>query len=380
MSVIIFIVVLSFLVIIHELGHFFAARSMGMKIKEFGIGYPPRALKLFKWKETLFSLNWIPFGGFVAIDGEDEALGETQESKESTKKEVVQLPEKFNAFAINKRLFVVLAGPIVNFIFGILAFAIIFSISGIPTRLDQVRIKEVSPDSPAQKVGLMENVNLLAIEINHKNYPISSIEDAIDVIGNHRGETVSVTTTGECHDLECSPNKNTYQVYLRTEDETPAGQGSMGIVFQSVIYLDYPWYEIPFRGAWYGLMQALWLGKLILDGLGSLVSNMVTLGQIPDEIAGPVGIVHQATTEGIFAEGYLAILSFAGMLSINLAVMNVLPIPALDGGRALFILIEKLTGRKKIEKIEQYANYIGYLLLLGLIISVTIRDVIRIFA
>ena len=361
MSIVIFILILSFLVIIHELGHFFAARLMKMKIEEFGIGYPPRALKLFKWKETLFSLNWVPFGGFVAIKGEEDENG------------------AFHKFSTNKRLFVILAGATVNFLFGVLAFSLVFSISGIPTRLNQPRIGQISPDSPAAAANLPTDVNILALKANDELFEINALEGVIEEISNHQGETVKLVTTGHCEQLECEDLAQEFEVYLRKAEEIPAGQGSLGIIFQSVVYLDYPWYEMPFRGAWYGLVQAFWLGGIILDGLGDLLRNMVLLGQIPEEISGPVGIVHQATSEGIFAEGFLALLSFSGMLSVNLAIMNILPIPALDGGRAIFILVEKITGRMRIKKIEQYANYVGYILLLGLIISVTIRDVIRIF-
>ncbi len=361
MSIIIFILILSFLVIIHELGHFFAARFMKMRVEEFGLGYPPRALKLFKWKETLFSLNWVPFGGFVAIKGEAEESG------------------VFHKFSTNKRLVVILAGAAVNFLFGVLAFSLVFSISGIPTRLEQPRIGKISIDSPAEKANLPTEVNILGLKINDELIETNSLERVIEEISNHQGETVGLVTSGSCNQLECDYTSQEFEVYLRKPEETPVGQGSLGIVFQSVIYLDHPWYEMPFRGVWYGLVQAFWLGGVILEGLGDLLRNMVLLGQVPKEIAGPVGIVHQATSEGIFAEGFLALLSFSGMLSVNLAIMNILPIPALDGGRAIFILIEKITGRRRIKKIEQYANYVGYILLLGLIISVTIRDVIRIF-
>ncbi len=362
MSTLIFILILSFLVIIHELGHFFAARLMKMKVEEFGLGYPPRAIKLFKWKETLFSLNWIPFGGFVAIQGENEAGG------------------AFHKFSPNQRLGVVLAGAIINFLFGVVAFSLVFSISGIPTRLEQPRIGEIAADSPAAAAHLPTQVNILGLKINDELIETSSLEKVVEVITNHRGETVTLVTTGACQQLECdetSPQQ--FEVHLRTTEETPAGQGSLGIVFQTVVYLDHPWYELPFRGVWYGLVQAFWLGRVILEGLRDLLLNLVMLGQVPAEVAGPIGIIHQASNEGIFSEGFLALLSFAGMLSVNLAIINILPIPALDGGRAVFILIEKVTGRKKIARIEQYANYVGYILLLGLIISVTIKDVIKIF-
>ena len=361
MSIIIFILILSVLVIIHELGHFFAAKKSGMKVEEFGLGYPPRATKLFKWQGTTFSLNWIPFGGFVRIEGEEENSG------------------AFHKFSINKRLGVVLAGAIVNFIFGVMAFSLVFSISGIPTRLEQPRLAEISPDSPAAKAGIPANVNILGLRVNDEFVETKTIQDVINEITLRHGETVTIVTSGNCYQLECEEISQEFSAYLRKPEETPDNQGSLGIMFQQTVFLHYPWYEMPFRGTWYGLVQAFWLGGVILQSLGDLFLNMVNLGQVPQEIAGPIGIVHQASSQGIFSQGFLALLSFSGMLSVNLAVLNILPIPALDGGRAVFILIEKITGRKKIEKIENYANYAGYILLLSLLILVTIRDVVRIF-
>lgn len=361
MSIIIFILILSILVIIHELGHFLAAKKAGMKVEEFGLGYPPQAARLFKWHETVFSLNWIPFGGFVRIEGEEENKG------------------TFHKFSTNKRLGVVLAGAIVNFIFGVLAFSIVFSVSGIPTQLDQPRLAEIAPNSPAAKANIPANVNILGLKINEEFIKTDTTQSVIDEVNSRRGEEVVIVTSGNCHQLECEEMSQEFSVYLRKVEEIPDNQGSLGVIFQPTIFMNYPWYEMPFRGIWYGLIQAFWLGGIILQGLGSLFSQMITLGQVPQEIAGPVGIVHQATSQGIFAEGFLALLSFSGMLSVNLAILNILPIPALDGGRAIFILIEKITGRKKIEKIEHFANYAGYILLMSLLILVTIRDIVNIF-
>jgi regulator of sigma E protease len=135
---------------------------------------------------------------------------------------------------------------------------------------------------------------------------------------------------------------------------------------------------MPFRGAALGTVQALGLGWLILQALQDLVADMFTRGAVPQDIAGPIGIVDQANSSEIFTQGPLALLSFAGMLSINLAVMNVLPIPALDGGRALFIVLEKLIGKKAIQKVEAVANYGGFIFLIGLIVIISARDVFRI--
>jgi len=214
MSIIIFIIILSILVIIHELGHFLAARIMGMKIEEFGLGYPPRAAKIFKWKETLFSLNWIPFGGFVRIQGEELAEG------------------VFHKFKASKRLIVILAGAAVNFIFGIVAFAIVFSISGIPSPLEQPRISEISVDSPAATAKLPTDVNIIGLRIDGELIETSTTQAVVDEISAHKGETVSLVTTGHCQKSTCQEMAQEFEVYLRTTDETPAGQGSLGIVFQ----------------------------------------------------------------------------------------------------------------------------------------------------
>jgi regulator of sigma E protease len=361
MSVFIFIIILSLLVIIHELGHLLVAKWAKMKVEEFGLGYPPRAIKLFSWKETLFSLNWIPFGGFVKLSGEDELGGQ------------------FHKFSAVKRLMVILAGATMNFLYGILAFSIIFSVSGIPTTVDDPIIAQVIADSPAYKAGIKPGVKITAIKAGDDLKAIQTTNQVIEVINNHQGERVTIFTIGQCKDLVCEDNQKQYdQVYLRKSEEIPDNQGSMGVAFLPVIFKHYPWWQMPFRGMWYGTAQAFWLGGLILVSLRELVVNSFTLGQFPKDLAGPIGIVHQASNQGIFSEGLMAIISFSGMLSVNLGIMNILPIPALDGGRAFFIFVEKIIGKKKSQFIEHYANYAGYLVLLGLIIVVTIRDVLAI--
>lgn len=361
MSVLIFILVLSFLVLIHELGHFIAARRAGIPVEEFGLGYPPRLIKLFTWKKTVFSLNWIPFGGFVRLQGEDDPQGE------------------FQTYSAAKRLQVVLAGAIVNFVFGILAFSLIFSVTGIPQPLDQPRIAEVAAESPAEETGLQPQTEIVAFAVGEEHFAMDSTTDVIEFVDEHQGETLKIITTGPCKGLSCDTETTAQEIYLRKDEEIPEDQGSMGIVFKTVILRHYPWYEMPFRGTWYGLEQAFWLGQVILEGLGQVLVDLITLSSLPQEIAGPIGIVHQAATQEIFAEGWLAILSFAGMLSINLAVLNLLPMPALDGGRAVFIALGSIFNSKKLNEIEHWANYLGFIFLLGLLILVTIRDVGRVF-
>lgn len=372
MSIILFILVLSFLIFIHELGHFIAAVKSGVVVEEFGIGYPPKAFKLFTWRGTDFTLNWIPFGGFVRMKGEEGPV--EGESKPKTTG-----GEFFKADAW-KKLLIILAGPGVNFFFGVLVFAAVFTRSGIPHLLTEGRIAEVVENSPAAVAQLPTNVTITGVTPAEGEYiSTPTVGEVIEVIGAYKGQTITLETTGQCDVLECEEVQNTYEVYVRTAEETPEGEGSIGIAFEPVVYQHYPAWEMPFRGIVFGFQQAFELSMQIVAALGGMVSDIVTSRTVPDEVAGPVGIVHQAQETGILTGGFISIISFAALLSINLAVMNVLPIPPLDGGRAVLIVAEYILGKKHTEKIEYYLNYGGYFLLMGLIILITIRDVVRIF-
>ena len=378
MSTLVFILVLSALVIIHELGHYLAAKWAGVVVEEFGLGYPPKAKKLFTYKGTDFTLNWIPFGGFVRMLGEEDVVAGNSETKSAHS---LRSSGQFTSATTWQKLVIILAGATVNFIFGILAFAIVFSVQGIPQPITQPRIAEIAVGSPAEQAGLPTNVAITGFETEPgERLTVSSVAEVINFVDSARGQTVTVLTTGLCENLECSQEEQKFSVYLRTIEETPANQGSIGVVFTSVIFTKYPWYEMPFRSAWYGLQQAIFMGGQIVQAFGSLLYDAAIGGGFPEDIAGPVGIVHQAQKSGIFSEGALTILSFAGMLSVNLAVMNILPIPPLDGGRAVFILLQSVVAKKYTLTVEYVSNYVGYVFLLGLIIAITIKDVWSLFA
>ncbi len=371
-SVIVFLLILSVLVIIHELGHFLAAKSVGVEVEEFGIGYPPRAAKLFKKGGTLFSLNWIPFGGFVKI------FGETRELVDKSKS---QIP--FYEKSALSRLWVIVAGPFANIILGILCFSIAYSFVGIPTSLqDQARIAVVAPDSPAEAAGVPSNVAIIAVEAQGKRKPITSIDNAIETIAAYSGQEITLITSGLCKQDSCEELLQEFSVYIRSQEELAnvENQGALGVAFQSHYLKFYPWYEMPFRATVTGVSETLFLIRMTFIGLSDMLSGLFTAGKVPGDILGPVGIVHQASAMGIFNEGFLATLHFAGLLSTSLAVMNILPIPALDGGRAMFIMLEPLVGKKRLGKIEDTFNYGGFALLVGLLVLVTIRDIWRIFA
>lgn len=375
-EVITIVLILSFLVIIHELGHFVAAKLAKINVEEFGLGYPPRAATLFKKWGTVFSLNWIPFGGFVKMEGEDPGdvvLAEKKAPPKSPKTEASEVGPFYqkSAFA---RLCVILAGATVNFIFGVIAFGIVFSFLGIPVN---PRVGQVAQNSPAAEAGLPTNVQIIAIQVDNQFIEVTDTKQVIDLINQQRGQSVTLKISGQCSGFSCQGESRDISIYARTLEETPENQGAIGIVIDSVVFL--PWYEMFIRGMIYGLIQALMFGIFLLQALGDMLVNLVVHGVVPQEVAGPVGIVVETNRRGLLDGGWLAALNFAGMLSVNLAIMNVLPIPALDGGRAVFIILEKIFGKKRISKIESYAHYGGYVVLLGLIILVTVKDVYTIF-
>lgn len=364
MSGLIFILILSFLVIIHELGHFLVARWAKIKVEEFGLGYPPRMLTLFKDKQgTAYTLNWLPFGGFVRMFGEDGI--EINQSRDRGSRDLA-----FFMVPAWKRMLVVLAGATVNFVFGVIAFGAIYSRHGIPTDLNAIRVEEVAPGSPAAAAGLPTNSLVVKVEVGSQVVEVKKGEDLIKTVADHRGETVQLVTQ---EGIE-------YQVYVRKSEEVPEGQGALGVVLTDFEMRFYPWWQMPFRGIWVGLKAAVSFGGLILQALGTMVRDLVLMGQVPADVAGPVGIVYQAEKEGFLREGFWTQLNFAAILSINLAIMNVLPFPALDGGRGFFLGLEMLLKKRIKPQIEQWINGVGFMLLIGLIVLISIRDVGRVLS
>ncbi len=367
LAVISFILILSFLVIIHELGHFLVAKWSKVGVEEFGIGYPPKIFKLFRFWDVDFTLNAIPFGGFVRLQGEDAEPG--------TKPK----PGDYRAASLPKRLAVILAGAFVNFVFGIALFAVIFTKIGIPTEITTPRIGEISPGSPAAEAQLKPGWEIARIQAGDQVYQIEDTRQVVQVVKAHAGETVKLTLTGPCEGITCKNQTKGVEVYVRKPEEVPAGQGAIGLVFEPVVYVHYPIWQMPFRGMWVGTKQALALSQLIIYALRDMVVQLVSQRQLSSDLAGPVGIVHQAQSSGLFNQGAVAILSFVAMLSINLAIMNVLPIPPLDGGRAVLAVVEVALGKATAHKLEYYLNYGGWIAMMLLIIAITARDVWRIF-
>ena len=357
MQLLTFILTLSVLVLVHEFGHFIMAKLFGMRVEEFGIGLPPRAKKLFSKGGTLFSLNWLPIGGFVKLFGEDME-DEAQ----------LASPEAFFNKPMWQRAGVLFAGVTMNFILGILLFAAVYSFMGIPTETDRVLIVEVTENSPAKEAGIEKESVAKKIIFEDKEYTFETMDEFVEAVNGLKGKEIVLTLEKDGVEKE---------VTITPRENPPAGEGSLGVALSNIELVKFPWWQMPFRGAVVGVEEAISWGKEITGNLFSLVAGILTGKGVPKDVAGPVGI-YQVSKE-VYKFGWLAVLQFAGVLSVNLAILNVMPFPALDGGRIAFLGVERIIGKKKKNKIEGYVHTVGMIILLLLMVLITARDVFRLF-
>ncbi len=358
-TALVFIIVLGVLVLAHELGHFVMAKRAGMKVEEFGFGFPPRLFSI-KRGETTYSLNWIPFGGFVKIFGEDG----TEEAKKSSRSFVSK-----KAGAKSK---VIVAGVVMNVI---LAFVLLSvgNVLGLRVGVEQaspkikdirVEIVQVATDSPASSAKLEMLDEIVGLKFGNLTSEAKNIEYVQNFINIHRGEqiTLQIKRGSEIFDKNIVPRVN-----------PPAGEGALGVSLALTGVVKYPWYEAIYRG---GQQTGILLVNTVA-GYAHIIKQAFTAGNTGAELSGPIGI---AKFTGQAARvGFAYLIQLVAILSVNLAILNIIPFPALDGGRLLFIAIEKLKGSPIPRKIENMANSVGFALLIMLMIYVTTKDVIRFF-
>lgn len=358
MTIIAFILILSVLVLVHELGHFLVAKFFKIKVEEFGIGFPPRAYGK-KIGGTIYSINWLPIGGFVKLYGEDDAGGGSLKIKKNPE-EQGDLSRAFFARPLWQRISVVVAGVVMNFLLAVVLISTLFATVGVAVPTENVLVNEVQSGSPAENAGLVKGDEI--ISVNGKN--LDSSENFIKAVDDNAGEEISLVVLRNGEEIT---------VGLTPRTEVPEGEGPVGVVISSVQIKKYSWLEAPF----YGTLEAVNFSRLIVVGLGTLVSDLVTSGRA-EGVAGPVGV---AQLTGVVVEnGIVATLWFVSLLSLNLAVLNILPIPALDGGRFFFQLIELVTSKKVSPKYEGYAHAAGLVVLLSLMVLITVFDVGRLLS
>jgi len=374
MTLLLFLLVLTVLVLSHEMGHFLMARRAGIRVEEFGFGYPPRAWGK-KIKGTLYSINWLPLGGFVRLYGEDlesaERLKDTKAHKEA-----------FWAKSKKARVSVILAGVVANFLLALLCFSAVYSYLGIPVKGKTVTIAGILPRSPADQAGVKENDVVLSID----GKEVTSNEQFVQYTEQDKGKQATITLkrteNNPCEQKVLgggtgfSCQNGNLVVFLNVRTNPPQGEGPLGVIISDTEIKKFPFWQMPFRGTVEGFKEAVGWGQLILGSLGKMVHDLVILGRLPKDVSGPIGI-YQATGQ-VAKTGFLSILQFIGILSVNLAIVNILPFPALDGGRLVFIVYEAITKRKPKPSFEQFVNTAGMALLLSLILLVTFNDLTRI--
>jgi regulator of sigma E protease len=340
--IIIVIVGLSVLILGHEAGHFFAAKMFGLKVDEFGFGFPPR-IAAKKIGDTEYSINWLPFGGFVKIGGEQGEFALINDEIDATTD-----PQKlFYAQPAWKKAVIVLAGVFTNFILGWLFITIVLAV-GVPQTLV---IAGTEPGSPAAQAGIQAGDVV-------KGYTDS--QSFINFIDQNKGTPTAISVIR---------NNKEFDYTITPRVAAAPDQGALGVELNQG---GAPRENI-FAAARDGLEDAGILSWLTIKAFGDLVQQIFVHASIPAGIVGPVGIFGIAEETGHIGLAYL--LQFIGIISINLMVVNCIPFPALDGGRFFMVLIEKMKGTPLSYKIEAWVNGVGFSLLLLLMILLTVRDV-----
>lgn len=356
-----FLVLLSVLVLIHEFGHFITAKWFGIKVEEFGFGFPPR---LFGKKigETIYSINWLPIGGFVKLYGEDEAGSGSVRTTNNQEPITKDLNRAFFTRPPWQKAVIVLAGVIMNFALAVVFISYLFSGPGVELPKGYAEVAATLPNTPASKLDLKKGDRI----VSFNNKEVKTIRDLRTLIGENKekqGELI-ITRAGE---------KITYKVTPQKLTEKGKPFYAIGVELSDSVLKKYPWYSAPF----FGTIEAFKFSWMILAGLGDMIVSIIS-GHGAPGVAGPVAVA-QATGE-VVKLGLVPTLWFAAVLSLNLAVVNVLPIPALDGGRLFFILIELVTRKKVSPKYEAMAHAVGLAVLLSLILLITFFDVARLIS
>ncbi len=354
-TALVFIGLLLLLVLVHEWGHFITAKKAGCRVEEFGFGFPPRLLAV-NYHGTKYSLNLLPIGGFVKIEGEDM-------------QEVTPGPTSFGSKSATWRVIILSAGVFMNLVLAVVLLSV-QSVVGMPTlvtdsnagELSEYKsyIMDVAADSPAAAAELQEFDRI--VRINEVSDP--TIEEIQGIINQASGQEINL-------EIERQGQHQTRVITPRINP--PEGQGAMGVSLAATGLKKWPWWQAPFIG----LERTGQMIVAIISQFGSLIQRAFTQGGLGDTLTGPIGIAIYTKEAAQLGMSYL--LEFAALISINLAIINILPLPALDGGRIVFVLMAKVVGRRLPGKFETITHTAGFILLIALMIAITFKDVRRYF-
>lgn len=335
------LVFLSLIIVVHEYGHFLAAKTAGVRVLNFFIGFGP-SLWQKKIGKTHFAINLFPLGGAVVLAGLDEGL-----------KAKVPRQEEYQHKSWSQKFWIISAGTFMNIVLGLIIFIITYSLIGIPQNISNV-IGTVIPNTPAAAAKLKPGDKIIALN-NRLNL---SPEEIIKIIHNTRpGYSIKFTLQRESKKI----NLNIKPLY---NQETQSS--AIGIILKPANYKKLN----IFKAVYYGAIETFSFVTSFLQGLSSLFFNFQV-----ENVAGPIGIFN--LSQQAWQYGPAAFLRFFAILSLNIGLLNLLPLPALDGGRLFFLIIEKITRRSINKKFEKYVHLIGFMILLGLIFWVSYNDIHR---
>lgn len=362
LTFLLFVIVISVLVFVHEFGHFVVAKKSGMKVEEFGFGFPPRAVG-FKRGETIYSINWIPFGGFVKILGED---GDARQD-----------PRSFGAGSFWRRAAVLLAGVFMNMVLAVVLLCLVNMIGArvglddqqvLKARDVKIQIAEISAGSAAQKAGLKVLDSLSGYKDGQTVRLFKETKEIQQYVGSNPSKEITLLVNGRIVGNQLSDYREV-NIIPQLDESTKTGR--IGVVLVKTGVVSYGILGAVIRGfqdAWLLLVQ-------VVTGLATVIYNLLRHGRPGVELAGPVGIA--IFTKEAANVGFNYLLQFVAFMSINLAVINAVPFPALDGGRFLFLIIEKIKGSPLPRRLEGFLNTASFALLIGLMILVTVKDIIK---
>jgi len=379
MNILIFFIILLILVLVHELGHFFTAKLFKIRVDEFGFGFPPKLFGI-KRGETEYTINALPFGGFVKIFGEDMDEADLVEvgflDKEKTTEKIVFAERSLLSKPKYQQALVMFAGIFANFLLAWFLFSVSF-ISGLPMSVSEetqkytitdpkLMVVSVLANSPAEIAGLKSGDKIISLKSGNNLLSEINPDTLKSFIVSHPNEEIEFSYLRENNEII---NITKIVPVKSSVDSDP----TIGIAMDEVGTVKLPILE----AFWEGLKLDWSMTKNTAIGLWTLIKEGIMGKGSFSSVTGPVGMV--GIVGSAYEFGFIYLLSFVALISINLAVINLIPFPALDGGRLLFLLIEKIKGSPLNPKFANTANMVGFAILIILMLAVTYNDVIKLF-
>lgn len=356
-SLIIAFLSLIFLLVLHEFSHFITAKKFGIRVDEFGIGYPPRIFGK-KFRGTLYSINLLPFGAFIRVPSDQNSDND---------------PQNFQGKPFWQKAIVISAGVISFWMIAAILLSIEMGI-GVPTAIGdeetenlinpKVQVALIMPDSPAQKAELNIGDSIVKLSFSSSQFNVITVKQVQDFINSHKGEEITLTV---------QRGKETIDISLVPRLSPPAEEGPLGIALVRTAIKKFPWYRSPIEG----VKATALLTKDTVLGWGDVIKSLINRQPTGVQLVGPVGVLDLFAKASQLGVNYF--LQFIAIISVYMAVFNILPIPVTDGGRLLFLVIGKIRGKPIRQKIEQGIDAVFFFLLIGLMVWVTIKDIIRLF-